>query len=129
MFVHRVPGSVVVCVLLAGAAHAKQFAYPTRGQSQQQQQRDQTECYGWAKGQTGYDPAAGALAVATANQPQGRAVRTTGADDPASAGVFGGMQGSSKQKRGEAEASQAAADQEFRQAYGVCLEGRGYTVK
>jgi hypothetical protein len=129
VFVHRVPGSVVVCVLLAGLAQAKQFAYPTKGQSAQQQQRDQTECYGWAKGQTGYDPAAGVLAVATANQPQGRAVRTQSADDPASAGVFGGMQGSAKQKRGQAEAAQAAADQDFRQAYGVCLEGRGYTVK
>jgi len=29
---------------------------PNRGQDQNQQQFDRYECYGWAKGQTGYDP-------------------------------------------------------------------------
>ena len=131
MFVHHVLGCIVVCAALTGGAQAKQFAYPTKGQTQQQQQRDQNECVAWAKGQSGFDPAAAALAVATAgNQTQGKAVRASGsADEAASAGVFGGMQGSAKQKRAEAEAAQASAEQDFRQAYGACLEGRGYTVK
>ena len=30
--------------------------YPKNGQSQDQQAADQYECYGWAKGQTGFDP-------------------------------------------------------------------------
>ena len=30
---------------------------PNRGQDQHQLQFDRYECYGWAKGQSGYDPA------------------------------------------------------------------------
>ena len=33
------------------------FAYPDAGQSQKQQQKDQSECYVWAKNQSGFDPA------------------------------------------------------------------------
>ncbi len=32
------------------------FVYPQKGQSAQQIQRDEYECYGWAKQQTGFDP-------------------------------------------------------------------------
>jgi len=34
------------------------YAYPQHGQSPQQLDRDQYECYVWAKGQTGFDPSA-----------------------------------------------------------------------
>jgi hypothetical protein len=34
------------------------FIYPTKGQSKQQQDKDQFECYNWAKQQTGFDPMA-----------------------------------------------------------------------
>lgn len=30
--------------------------YPRQGQSQEQQAKDRNECYGWAVGQTGFDP-------------------------------------------------------------------------
>jgi hypothetical protein len=43
---------------LAGApALAQQvFVYPAKGQSPQQQQKDEFECYQWSVQQTGYDP-------------------------------------------------------------------------
>jgi hypothetical protein len=45
--------------LLVGSAHAQEmFIYPSKGQSAKQQDKDKYECYGWAKGQTGFDPMA-----------------------------------------------------------------------
>jgi hypothetical protein len=38
--------------------------YPNKGQSKQQQEKDQFECYTWAKGQTGFDPMAPPTATA-----------------------------------------------------------------
>lgn len=34
------------------------YAYPLKGQSAEQQDRDRYECYGWAVKQTGFDPSA-----------------------------------------------------------------------
>ena len=30
--------------------------YPAKGQNSQQMEKDKSECYVWAKGQTGFDP-------------------------------------------------------------------------
>lgn len=38
------------------AASTQPFIYPTKGQTAQQQQKDRTECNGWATEQTGFDP-------------------------------------------------------------------------
>jgi hypothetical protein len=38
------------------------YFYPTRGQSQEQQDRDRYECYRWAVKQTGFDPGQAQLA-------------------------------------------------------------------
>lgn len=38
------------------------YFYPTKGQSEAQQDRDRYECYLWAKEQTGFDPSAPQLA-------------------------------------------------------------------
>jgi len=49
---------VVVC-LAAGAAFAQGLViYPAKGQSATQQSKDETECQGWAKQNTGIDPLA-----------------------------------------------------------------------
>jgi len=42
---------------LASVSAADIFVYPKPGQSQQQFQQDQFDCHGWAKQQTGFDPA------------------------------------------------------------------------
>jgi hypothetical protein len=51
---------VVLSLLVAAAATAQQeqFIYPNKGQSAQQQDKDRYDCYGWAKGQSGFDPMA-----------------------------------------------------------------------
>ncbi len=60
--------SVVLAVLAApSAAPLAQdvYAYPNQGQSQEQQEKDQFECFKWAKQQSGFDP----MAVPTASAP------------------------------------------------------------
>jgi hypothetical protein len=132
----------------AVAAQAQQFIYPAKGQSVQQQQHDQGDCYAWAKGQTGVDPAAGPVAVASPQQHGGGArgvargavggaiiADATGgdADGGAAAGaLIGGIRGAARQQRANEQTAanaQAAVTQQFQRAYGACLEGRGYTVK
>jgi hypothetical protein len=84
------------------AAVAEQFkklgllAYPSKGQSADKQKKDQTECYAWAKDQTGFDPmtaaapnadsAAKAAKAQTAEATKGTAVK--GAAKGAAAGAL-----------------------------------------
>src|SRR5262247_4299859 len=51
--------AIVLSLLVVTAATAQeQFIYPSKGQSAQQQEKDKFDCYGWAKGQSGFDPMA-----------------------------------------------------------------------
>ena len=62
---------LVVTLLVAWAASAtaqELIIYPSKGQDAQQQEQDQFQCYGWAKGQSGFDPMA--PPTATAPPPQ-----------------------------------------------------------
>ena len=47
----------LVLGLMLPAAHAEVVVYPANGQSAEQQSKDEYECYVWAKGKTGFDPA------------------------------------------------------------------------
>lgn len=49
-------GGVFLWTSAAGAAEI--YVYPKAGQSAEQQQKDEFECYTWAKGQSGFDPMA-----------------------------------------------------------------------
>ena len=62
-----------------GAASAQQqlYAYPTKGQSQDQQRKDIAECHTWAIGQTGFNPNTAAPVTAY------------GAPPPRESGLFG----------------------------------------
>ena len=62
------------------------YFYPTRGQSQEQQDRDRYECYRWAVKQTGFDPGQAQLA------PHQR-VQVTPAAPPGSDVAAGAMTG------------------------------------
>jgi len=141
--------------LIAGQAQAKPIVYPSKGQSPQQQQKDEGECYVWAKNSTGIDPAAVASAPAPAQQSGpsvGGGERARGAlrgavvggivdgSDGAGKGaavgvVAGGVRARNNQKSQNAQAQQQAQDQKqgamntFYRAQGACLEGRGYTIK
>lgn len=149
--------AIATAVLLSAAGTFAQdpIVYPKNGQSKQQQEKDEFDCYKWAKGQTGFDPMAqpGSPAAA-APAPKGGAVR--GAAKGAALGAIGGaiagdagkgaaigagvggaggalrQRGQVRQQQqaqqGEASAQNAQRSQ-YQRAYGACLEGRGYTVK
>ncbi len=137
-----------------GWAQSEPFVYPQKGQTKEQQQKDQYECYQWAKQQTGVDPMASAPQAAPSSTPKGGAVR--GAAGGAAVGAIGGAiagdagkgaaigagvgaaGGAIRKRRGEqqqaaAQQQQQAATQEqratYQRAFGACMEGRGYTVK
>ncbi len=58
--------SVCLTAMFAnGAAAQDVFAYPNQGQSQEQQDKDNFECYNWARQQSGFDP----MQVPTASAP------------------------------------------------------------
>lgn len=128
--------------------------YPAKGQPAQQQNRDEGECYAWAKQQTGIDP----IAVAsTPTEQSGPAVgggeRVRGAargavggaaigaiagdtgDGAAIGAVAGTMAGGRKARQNKASQEQQAQQaksatlQHFNKAFGACMEGREYTVK
>lgn len=129
--------------------------YPDKGQSQEKQDQDQSECYSWAKQKSGFDPMARPTATTAppagdgANPVRGAAGGAlTGLAIGAIAGdagkgaaigaVSGGLFGGIRRRNQEAEqqqwANQQAANYEhnranYNRAFGACMEGRGYTVR
>ena len=89
--------SFVIAMLVApSAAPLAQdvYAYPNQGQSQEQQDKDQFECFNWSKQQSGFDP----MAVPTASAPPPQDQSTGpgllgGAAVGAGAGAIGGAIG------------------------------------
>ena len=149
-------GIAALCFAFSALAQ-KPITYPAKGQTAAQQQKDDGECYTWAKGNTGIDPAvvaaappptappptAGAGGARVAGAAKGAIVggAISGGDDDAAKGgaAVGAMAGGAKarqQKQAQAQATQQQATQQqqqamatFYKAYGACMEGRGYTVK
>ena len=142
--------------LLAGSAALAQkpIVYPAKGQSQQQQNKDDGECYAWAKQNTGIDPAAASQPAPQQTGPAtGGGERVRGAARGAVGGaVIGGIAGDAGQGAAigaaagtmaggaRARQNQAAANQQaqaaqsqsldtYYRAYGACMQGRGYTIK
>ncbi len=147
--------TLVAMSFVAAQAQAKPIIYPAKGQSAQQQQKDEGECYAWARSNTGIDPAAVVTAPAPAPQ-TGPAVgggeRARGALRGAAVGgiidggdgagkgaavgvVAGGVRARNNQQSQNAQAQQQSQSQKqgamdtFYRAQGACLEGRGYTIK
>jgi hypothetical protein len=144
----------IALVLGSGPVWAEVIAYPKKGQSQEQFEKDQYDCHKWAVGQTGVDPTKPQQAAAAPPPQQGGAVK--GAARGAAVGAVGGAVagdagkgaavgaavgatgGAMRQNRANQQAAQAnqqaqAQQQQSRaaydKAYGVCLEGKGYAVK
>ena len=132
------------------------FIYPNDGQTREQQDADEFQCYKWARDETGFDP----MATPTATEPppqqeakkggvgrglvRGAAVGaivdgSSGAKKGAAAGgAVGGMRRADQnrqqqQKQEQWEQEQVRQYQESRnsynRAYAACLEARGYTVR
>jgi hypothetical protein len=146
---------VVVAAVLRGTvpAAADVYAYPAKGQSKEQQQRDEFACYKWAKEQTGFDPSKPPATTAT-TVPRGQVVG--GAARGAAVGAIGGAIGGNAGKGAaigagvgagagairrhranqQAAATQQHANQQYAatrdgydRAYAACMTGRGYTVR
>jgi hypothetical protein len=131
------------------------FVYPGSGQDAAKQGKDEDECYGWARQQTGIDPTAPPTQAVTPDVPKGGAVKGAAggaaggaaigaiAGDAGEGAAIGAVAGAAKgrraqkkaKKQAEAQAKQAAqtrdaqAKETFKKAWGACLEGRGYSVK
>ena len=53
--IQLVTALVAGSALVATAALAQQYVYPAKGQSAEQQKKDEYECHQWAVKQTGFD--------------------------------------------------------------------------
>jgi predicted lipid-binding transport protein (Tim44 family) len=137
-------------IVSIGSVEAGMFVYPKKGQSKEQQQRDQYECHLWAVEQTGVDPLnptqpAAATAQSGGGEMVGGAAR--GAALGAIGGVIGGNAakgaaigaavgggaGAMRRRSHQAQQQQAVQQeqgdvQNYQRALGVCMEGRGYQV-
>lgn len=137
-FIH-IAASMAVLSISSLALSQTPIAYPAKGQSSQQQSKDDGECYGWAKQKTGIDP----MASPPPSQPGGERIRGAargavgGAAIGAIAGdtgtgagvgaVVGTMAGGHRARTRESAEKQQTADT-FNRAYRACMQGRGYTV-
>ena len=147
LIMQRLVGLAMVPVVvgtLSGPALAQGYVYPAKGQSPQQQQKDQADCHGWAMQQSGVNPGAtapppsGPTGQVARTAARGAAVGAVGgaiggdagkgaAVGAATGALVGGMRRADQRRAAEQTQSQASA--EYGRAYAACLEGRGYTVK
>jgi len=144
----------LACLAFAAAvAAAEPEVYPAKGQTAEQQERDQFECHEWATKETGVDPvqlAEQKLAAPTPSTHDGEAAGSaamgaargaTEGDDAAGAARglgIGRMVHVLKAKR-QLREQQSTTTQEgaeihgqldtYDRAYAACLTGRGYSVK
>ena len=151
---HRASVLLIAALFTAGAS-AQTVVYPAKGQSPDQQKKDEGECHTWAVGQSKYDPAnpppppatAKPATTATGTTPgagargaaRGAVVGEVIADDASTGAAVGAAAARGQSRRQNAAAGQqqqqAAAQQSqagmanYQKARGACLEGRGYTVK
>lgn len=150
---HRIL-ALLIAAMFSASVSAQTFVYPAKGQSPQQQQKDEGECHVWAVNQSGFDPAkppqqaaAKPPTTATGTTP-GAGVRGAArgaivgemvggdAGAGAAAGAAAARAQSRRQNAATAQQQQQAATGQTQQqqaAYGkarsACLEGRGYSVK
>ena len=102
-----IPAAIIVAV--AGApALAQKFVYPAKGQSPQQQQKDEFECHQWASQQSGYDPSKPPpQAVAAAPSGPAGPAPGSGAKGAVTGAVVGGVIGGIGGRGGEGAAAGA----------------------
>jgi hypothetical protein len=130
--------------------------FPAQNQNKQQQKDDEFACYLWAMEQTGIDPlnlpkveaevqtgpTGGAVRGAARGAAAGAAIGAIagdageGAAIGAAAGGMGGFRGGrmaqaqqNQQAQTQADAANEEVKNQFKKAFSVCMEGKGYTVK
>ena len=142
--------SKTVMILVAGLAIAaplpslgqQVYAYPTKGQSPDQQSRDQQECSGWASQQVGYaspsnqgQPVAGGMlrgaggaAIGAVGGAIGGNAGKGAAIGAATGALFGGIRQHAR-NNDQAAYQQQQGNDSYRRAYAACMQGRGYSVQ
>jgi hypothetical protein len=146
-------------LLIGTSARAQDlYIYPSKGQSQAQQDKDRYECHTWAVKETGFDPSKPQTAPSTgSNQYQpsqphvlkgaarGAALGAVGGAITGNAGkgagagaAMGGVAGGFRRRDEKvqqansqaADASSAISSQRtsYNRAIAACLQGRGYNV-
>jgi len=140
----------------APAVAQELFVYPEKGQTDEQQKKDEMECYHWAKGQTGFDPMEVPRATSAPPQQSGPGVGGTavrgaglgavagkitgagGGKGAAAGAAVGGLVGGMRRNNQARDEDRWAEDQsrqyqqrrqQYNRAYGACLEGRDYKVR
>jgi hypothetical protein len=149
--------SIAALALSASVAGAEPVAYPAKGQSSDQQNRDEYECHAQAQQETGVDPVALAEQATASPTPTsekksglgsglsgaGIGVARGAASGDAGAGALHGAgmgrliavirsrrQMEKQKEEASTKNSQLHAQLEkYDGAYTACLTGRGYTVK
>jgi hypothetical protein len=150
----RKVSGLLVAAMFATGVWAQSVVYPAKGQSPQQQTKDEGECHTWAVQQSKYDPAnppqqaqaAPPPTTATGTTP-GAGVRgaargavvgeVVGGDAGAgaAAGAVAARGQSRRQNAAQGQQQQQAATQQqagmsaYQNARAACLTGRGYSVK
>jgi hypothetical protein len=124
-------------------------AYPDKGQSEAQQEKDQYECHQWATKDTGVDPVALAEQHLGTPKPEshggelgaaGMGAARGAMDGDAAAGAARGFgigrmvsviraKRQLREQQSSANASLQSQLDKYDRAYAACLTGRGYTVK
>jgi hypothetical protein len=149
--------SIAALVLSGSAAIAEPVAYPAKGQSFDQQNRDEYECHQWAQNETGVDPVALAEQATGSSKPdsQGKsglggglrgagigAMRGAASGEPGEGALHGAGMGrlmavirsrrqmeKQKEEASTKDSELHAQLEKYDRAYTACLTGRGYTVK
>jgi hypothetical protein len=137
---------IVAAVVLAGAEMALAqgvHVYPSKGQSQRQQDIDTAECTRWAKAQSGVDPNAPAQPAQPGEHARGTvrggakgaavgaaagAIGGNAGKGAAAGAVVGGVAGRHRSKVAK-QANQDARTDSYDRAFAACMDGRGYSVK
>jgi hypothetical protein len=154
---YRIHGATLAAIaglLLGGYAQAQQYVYPAKGQTPEQQKKDESSCHTWAVEQSKFDPSAppppppaAAPTTATGATPgagargaaRGAVVGEIVADDAGAGAAAGAVAARGASRRQNSAQKQQATSQQQQAAsagqaaYGkarqACLEGRGYSVK
>ena len=139
----------------SSAVNAQMYVYPAKGQSKEQQTKDEYSCHVWAVQQTGFDPSRAQQAARTQSSGStgdvvkgsaggallGLAIGSLAGEAGAGAAIgagagalFGGIHKHNKDQKAEAANQQARAQYQaqmnrYNQAKRACLEGKGYSVK
>ncbi|QJR10614.1 hypothetical protein DSM104443_01678 [Usitatibacter rugosus] len=144
--------ALLVGLMLAAGASAQQYVYPAKGQTPDQQKKDEGACHTWAVDQSKYDPTNPPQQAAAPPPPQGATpgsgvrgaargavageIINGDASSGAAVGAVAARGASRRQNAAAGQQQQAAASQQsqagmsaYQKARGACLEGRGYTVK